>query len=49
MGSMKSTGGKPHGARLSTTFPQLWRPLWKDRKSLLTSRFFRSEAHVFKR
>jgi hypothetical protein len=37
--SWKSTGGKPHGHRPHTTFPQLWRLLWKGRNCLLRPRF----------
>ena len=45
----KSTGRKPHGTRRSTIFPQLWRPVWKGRKYLLTRHFFPLKPHVFKR
>jgi hypothetical protein len=45
----KSTGERPHGHRPRTTFPQLWRLLWKGRICLLRPRFSRIEPHVFKR
>ena len=48
-GNAKSTGQKPHETRRSPTFPQLWRPVWKAGKFLLTAWFFRAEPHVFKR